>query len=133
MRISIVSAFGLVFALAGSASAGTLTTGYVYQGNDQNVCIAINVGKKPIEVTVEAVPLDISAGEARSQTCTLQPLGTATTVPDGGECETFMNAAGFCRFTAPGSVGAVRKAIRGVLVNRDTASPFGISATLQAY
>lgn len=121
---------------AASASAGTLTTPYLFQGgnSNQNVCIAINVGKKPIEVTVDAVPLDLSPAEARTETCTLQPLAAATVVPsDGtGTCETFMNTAGFCRFTAPGSTGAVKKAIRGVMLNRDTMLPPIISTAVAA-
>jgi hypothetical protein len=135
MHWQLASTIGLILACAASASAGTLTTPFIFQGSNshQNVCIAVNVGKNPIEVTVQAVPFDLSPAEARTETCTLPPLSAATTVPsDGGTCETFMNSSGFCRFTAPGSVGAVRKSLRGVMVNRDTSLPPLIATTLEA-
>jgi putative transcriptional regulator len=135
-RNHVAPAVGSIFPFAGSAEAGTLTTPYIFQGgnSNQNVCIAVNVGKAPIEVTVEAVPLDVSSGEARRETSVLQPLNTATVVPSDppGTCATFMNAAGFCRFTAPGSASSVRKNLRAVMVNRDTSLPPLIATTFEA-
>jgi hypothetical protein len=133
MRSPVLGVIGLGLAVAVPASAATLTTPYLYQGGGQNVCIAINVGRLPIEVTVEAVPLDLSPEEYRTETCTLQPLtGTAVPSDGSGTCETFMNTAGFCRFTARGGVAALRTRLRAVMMNRSTSSPFTISTSAAA-
>jgi hypothetical protein len=115
--------------LASAASAGTISTSYLFEGGvgSQNVCIALNVGKKPIEVKVDAIPFE--GGTFNTETCTLVPLATAEAVPDqDGDCEAFINGAGFCRFTTPGST----KSIRGIMINRDTNTPFGINAVTEA-
>ena len=128
MRSPILATIAFL-ALASSASAATLSTSYVFQGgaDSQNVCVAINVGKKPIEVTVDAVPFE--GGTPDSQTCTLVPLATATTVPDAdGDCEAFMDSAGFCRFTVPGST----KSLRGVMINRSKIAPFTVNSISEA-
>jgi hypothetical protein len=132
MRRPLLSTLAFL-ALATSASAGTISTPYFFRGgNDaQNVCVAINVGKKPIEVLVEAVPFE--GGTIGTETCTLVPLGALTSVPDAdGECEASVNDAGYCRFTAPGSVGAVAKSLRAVIVNRLTLAPFTINGVAEA-
>jgi hypothetical protein len=132
MRRPLLSTLAFL-ALATSASAGTLSTPYFFNGGTgaQNVCVAINVGKKPIEVLVEAVPFE--GGTIGTETCTLVPLGALTNVPDAdGECEASIDNAGYCRFTAPGSAGAVAKSLRAVLINRLTIAPFEIHAVVEA-
>jgi hypothetical protein len=128
MSRPILTTFAFL-AFASSASAGTISTSYFFEGGPdaQNVCIAINVGKKPLEVTVDAVPLE--GGTPNSETCTLAPLAAVATVPDAnGDCQAFINASGFCRFTVPGST----KSLRGVMLNRSTAPPFTIHSTSEA-
>jgi hypothetical protein len=123
-------AIAALLGLASAASAGTISTSYLFEGgaDSQNVCVAINVGKKPLTVTVEAVPFE-GSGAFDTQTCTLVPLAAATSVPDAdGDCETFTDSAGFCRFTVPGST----KGLRGVMINRLTAAPFTINAISEA-
>jgi hypothetical protein len=118
-----------------SAFGGTLATPYLYLGgnDDQNVCIAVNVGKKPIEVTVDAVPISLDANQAQSDTCTLQPAGT-TVDADNGTCEIAMNTAGLCRFTAAGSAAKLRKTLRGIILNRTFATlPPTIHAVVEAH
>jgi hypothetical protein len=126
---SPILATAAFLALASAASAGTISTSYLFEGgvDSQNVCVAINVGKKPVEVTVDAVPFE--GGTFDSQTCTLVPLATAQAVPDAdGDCEAFIDSAGFCRFTVPGST----KSIRGVMINRLTVAPFTINSISEA-
>ena len=127
---SPILATAAFLAFASAASAGTISTSYLFEGgaDSQNVCVAINVGKKPIEVTVDAIPFE-GSGTFDTVTCTLVPLATAQAVPDAdGDCEAFVDAAGFCRFTVPGST----KSIRGVMINRSTAPPFTINAISEA-
>jgi hypothetical protein len=135
MRRPILTFFS-VLAIAGSASAGSISTPYLFAGGAtaQNVCVAINVSKKPIEVTVETVPFADEPGEHRTETCTLAPLAAATVTPSDntGTCETFMNTAGFCRFTTPGSQAATAKALRAHIINRDTNTPFQIFSVVEA-
>jgi hypothetical protein len=133
MRRPMVS-FLTVLALSASSSAGTLTTPFLFKGGAtaQNLCVAVNVSKKPIEVVVETVPIVEEAGEQRTETCTLAPLAAGATVPaEGGTCETFMNTAGFCRFTTPGSQAATAKALRAHIINRFTDNS-EISAVVEA-
>ena len=132
MRRPLLSTLAFL-ALATSASAGTISTPYFFNGGPdaQNVCIAINVGKKPIEVLVEAVPFE--GGTISTETCTLVPLGALTAVPDAdGDCEASVNNAGYCRFTAPGSAGAVAKNLRAIIMNRSTTAPFTIHGVAEA-
>jgi hypothetical protein len=108
-------------AAADRSSAGTLTSPLIFLGSgDQNVCVAINVGKDPIEVTVEV------AGElAQNQdTCTLNPFDPSST------CQAFAADAVFCRVSTNLSQGKTAKSIRAVLMNRDTAPPFTIHTSV---
>jgi hypothetical protein len=54
-------------------------------GNNQNVCVATNVGTTPINVTVEMVAL----GGTTSEECTIMPGD-----PDG--CQNFANDLAYC-------------------------------------
>ena len=135
MRNRLVSVLGLVALLATSASAGTLTTPYLFAGdtNGNHVCVATNVGGRPLKVTVEAIPSDQAPGDGDTETCILAPLAAATTVPSAdGTCEAPLFSAGFCRFTVDGSTAFARKNVRGVMINRQITAPFTIFTTLQA-
>ena len=116
-------AFALALGLAAPLQAGTLTSPVLFQGGAQNVCVAINVGTKPIEVTVEIVNFN---GTDTTETCTLQPNDVVNS------CQTFANDQGFCRVTAAGGDGKLRKNVRAVMMNRSTNSPFEIFTAVEA-
>ena len=113
----------LALGLAAPLQAGTLTSPVLFQGVDQNVCVVVNVGTKPIEVTVELITF---SGTNDSDTCTLQPNDVANT------CQAFANEAGFCRVTAAGSDAKLRKSVRAVMMNRQILSPNEIYAAVEA-
>jgi hypothetical protein len=121
-RLVPFAAFALVLGLAGPLRAGTLTSPVLFEGVDQNVCVAINVGTKPLEVTVEIVPV---IGSPDPETCTLQP-------GDPNGCQAFVNGAGFCRVTAAGSDAKLRKTVRAVMMNRQVATPNEIYTAVEA-
>jgi hypothetical protein len=87
------------------------------------VCVVINVGKKPIEVTVEVVNLDATD---TSETCTLLANDP------NSNCQAFANSAGYCRVTTAGSDGAARKNLRAVMMNRQIAPPQEIYDSVEA-
>jgi len=122
-RLLALAAFAFALGLAAPLQAGTLTSPALFQGVDQNVCQVVNVGTKPIEVTVEVVNFN---GTDTAETCTLQPNDVANS------CQAFANDSGFCRVTAAGSDAKLRKSVRAVMMNRSTAPPFEIFATVEA-
>jgi hypothetical protein len=122
-RLLALAVFAFALGLAAPLQAGTLTSPVLFQGVDQNVCVVVNVGTKPIEVTVEIVNF---GGTDTAQTCTLQPNDVENS------CQAFANDMGFCRVTAAGSDGKLRKNVRAVMMNRQTASPNEIYAAVEA-
>ena len=89
-------AFGLVVAMAGFASAATvLTTPMVYGGSGElKACTVINVGAKPVTISVEIMRSD-GAAFVSNLNCTLQ-AGQA----DGGcNVADFAIGGNYCRFT----------------------------------
>lgn len=122
-RLLALAAFAFALGLAAPLQAGTLTSPVLFQGVDQNVCVVVNVGTKPIEVTVEVVNF---GGTDTAQTCTLQPNDVENS------CQAFANDMGFCRVTAAGSDGKLRKSVRAVMMNRQVAPPNEIFAAVEA-
>jgi hypothetical protein len=114
----------LVLGLAAAAQAGTLTSPTLFTGVDQNVCVVVNVGTKPIEVTVELIAFD--SANNNSQTCTLAPNDVENS------CQAFANDMGFCRVTAAGSDAKLRKSVRAVMMNRQIQAPFEIYDSVEA-
>jgi len=106
------------FSMRASASAGILTSSALFTGgpSGQNVCVAINVGRAPISVTVEVIGLSSSD----SETCTVQPNDVSSS------CQAALADFAFCRVTT-----ANTKSVRAVLMNRSTASPFTVFATAE--
>jgi hypothetical protein len=113
----------LALGLAAPLQAGTLTSPALFQGSVQNICQVINVGTKPIEVTVEVVNF---TGTDTAETCTLAPNDVANS------CQAFANDSGFCRVTSAVSDGKLRKSVRAVLMNRDISPPFTIHTSVEA-
>jgi len=114
IALSIIFTFGM----RASASAGTITSSALFAGgpSGQNVCVAINVGKAPISVTVKVIGLSLNDTE----TCTVQPNDV------NSSCQAFLNDFAFCSVTT-----ANTKNVRAVLMNRSTASPFTVFATAE--
>ncbi|MEW6269305.1 MAG: hypothetical protein AB1689_08430 [Thermodesulfobacteriota bacterium] len=114
----IATAIALVLGLAGSASAaGVLSTPTLFQGSGQNVCVATNVGKVPVEVTVKMVSLT----DTTEETCTIDP-------GDPGGCQNSVNGLAYCQVIVQGSA----KRVRAVMFNRNLTSPFTINAAVEA-
>jgi hypothetical protein len=98
--------------LAGSAQAGgVLYTGGVYTGpGTTTVCRVTNVGKKPVEVTIE--PMD-ATGNAESTNTDTYPAGYS-----GGYAGT--DNTRYCRFTI---LKGNKKSVRGTLHVNLTTGP----------
>ena len=92
-------------AMAGAASAATLSSGHLYAGgSNYHICVATNVGTKPIESVLVEV-FDSLGDLVTSTTCSLLEPNT--------KCQAADNAtpgSGYanCRFTIDGSKKAVR-------------------------
>ena len=121
-KTPLIMVLAMVFALspAASATAGTLTTPALFLGgaSSQNVCVAINIGTTPVVVTITMTGL---SGATDSDTCTMQPNDV------GDSCQAFLNDMAFCRVTSTKITS-----VRAVMMNRSTASPFTINATVEA-
>ena len=113
----------LALGLAAPLQAGTLTSPALFHGSALNICQVINVGTKPIEVTVEVVNV---AGTDTAETCTLAPNDVANS------CQAFASDSGFCRVTSSLSDGKLRKSVRAVLMNRDISPPLTIHTSVEA-
>lgn len=114
----------MAFALGVPASAGTLVTPALFaSGTHQNVCVVLNIGTAPIKVTVEMLSL---LDPPATETCTVQPNDLDST------CQEFSNDFAFCRVTASGSSGKLRKTLRAVMMNRDTNAPFEVFTAVEA-
>ena len=100
--LTISAAACLLF--AGSAHAGgVLYTGGAYTGpGTTTVCRVTNVGKKPVEVTVE--PMD-STGIAESTNTETYPVGYSGGYPGTDDTR-------YCRFTL---VKGSKKSVRGTM------------------
>jgi hypothetical protein len=80
--------------------------------------VAINVGTSTQTVKVEMFGLLSSD----SDTCTVHPNDL------NSNCQVALNDMAFCKVTAPSISN-----IRAVMMNRSTASPFTIFATVEAH
>jgi hypothetical protein len=110
-----VAAAGILLALAASARAATLITPPLFTDNGNALaCMITNVGKKPVDVTIEAIN---AAGTVIGSNATTIPPGNATNV---SPATTFTTT--FCRFTVKGG----KKSVRAAACLRATAnSPCG--------
>ena len=110
----------LTFALSPAASATTLTTPALFLGGPsaQNVCVVVNVGSAPIQVTIDMIGL-LSTSSA---TCTVPPDDI------NNDCEVPLNDFAFCRVTTTS-----KRSTRAVMINRQITSPFTIFATVEAH
>ena len=112
------------FLLASEAGAGRLVTPPLFSGgaNHQNVCVAINVGNQPIEVTVEIIGL--LADE--SDTCTVLPNDLDSS------CQVAIEDFAFCRVITDFGQPRTTRVVRVVLMNRLTIAPFTIETAVEA-
>ena len=94
MRRSYVAwlAVSLTLAASVSAAAGTLSTGFIYWHNDDELttCSVTNVGSKPITITsVSLLDDDSTALVPLDEGCTKAPLAPSATCFWNGDVETF--------------------------------------------
>jgi len=113
-----VTMLGLTLAVP--AFAAELSTPTLFKGgtNSQNVCVATNVGTKPVNLTVRMVTF---SGGTTEEDCTIPP-------GDPSGCQNFANDLAYCQVVVQGSA----KNVRAVMMNRDIVSPFTINATVDA-
>jgi hypothetical protein len=94
MRGSYVASLAASLALAASvsAAAGTLSTGFIYWHNDDELtsCTVTNIGSKPITITsVSLIDDDSTALVPLDNGCTTAPLAPNGTCFWHGDVETF--------------------------------------------
>ena len=125
MRIStalftatFATAFALVLGVSVS-SAGTLTTPALFAGSAQNVCVVINVGTTPADVTIQMIGLTSTDTETCAGETAVQPNDI------NSSCQAAVNDFAFCRVTSTKS-----KSLRVVMFNRQTTAPFTINAAV---
>ncbi len=91
----------LVLASAGVASAGTLTTGYLFRGPTQGsiICLGTNVGAKNVK-SVRVTLIGSDGAVVGSQMCiNLEP---------GGSCQTAESTSSHCEVVFSGSKQSMR-------------------------